>query len=119
MSHPHPVIADLQSIVGAKGIVSDPQELLVYECDGFPIAKGMPVAVVFPTTTEQVSQCMKTIARHGLAIVPRGTGTGLAGGCVAFEPGVIVSTSRMTVIGRGAQSRPDRSDRRLRPALFP
>lgn len=98
MSHPHPVIADLQSIVGPKGIVSDRQELLVYECDGFPIAKGMPVAVVFPTTTEQVSQCMKTIARHGLAIVPRGSGTGLAGGCVAFEPGVIVSTSRMTVI---------------------
>jgi glycolate oxidase len=98
MSQPHPVIADLQNIVGIKGLVSDRQELLVYECDGFPIAKGMPLAVVFPTTTQQVSACMKVIAKHKLAIIPRGSGTGLAGGCVAFEPGIIVSTSRMTVI---------------------
>ncbi|MCX5660746.1 MAG: FAD-binding protein [Planctomycetota bacterium] len=98
MPTPHPAIAELRAVLGERGVVSDPNELRVYECDGFPIAKGMPIAVVFPIDTEQVSAAVKILNKHNLAIVPRGSGTGLAGGCVSFGDGVLVSTSRMTKI---------------------
>src|SRR5689334_17424045 len=94
----HPVLAELRSIVGPRNVLSDINELRVYECDGFPVAKGLPTAVVFPTETQQVAACVKAIAKFDLQIIPRGSGTGLAGGCVAFGPGVLISTSRMTRI---------------------
>lgn len=88
----------LAAIVPPGGVLSDPASLLVYEADGFTIARARPSAVVFPTTTEQVSAVVRAVADAGVQIVPRGSGTGLAGGCVAFENGVIVSTTRMNRI---------------------
>ena len=79
-------------------VISDPEELFVYESDGFTIAKARPAAVVFPQTTDEVVAVVKLLAQHDVQIVPRGTGTGLAGGCVAFENGVVVSTVRMNRI---------------------
>ena len=93
-----PVIDALRNLVGPGAVLSDPDELIVYECDGFPIAKGRPLAVAFPTDTGQVAQCVKLLAAQGLQIVARGSGTGLAGGAVAYGNGIILSTSRMTDI---------------------
>ena len=98
MHAPHPVIDQLRAILGDDDVLSARDELLVYECDGFPIAKGQPMAVVFPTTTQQVSECVQAIAQHDLQIVPRGSGTGLAGAAVAYDPGVLVTTTRMNQI---------------------
>ena len=98
MTSPHPAIAELREIVGGDAILTDRNELRVYECDGFPIAKGLPTAVVFPKETEQVARCVRVLRKHQLPIIPRGSGTGLAGGCVSFGPGVLISTSRMTRI---------------------
>ncbi len=92
------LVQELTAIVGLQGILSDPDELMAYECDGFPIAKSVPAAVVFPTSTDQVARCVQVIGRHGSQIVPRGTGTGLTGGCTAYAQGVIVCTSRMRKI---------------------
>jgi glycolate oxidase len=89
------LVATLTRLVPPGGVLSDPASLFVYEADGFTIARARPAAVVFPTTTEQVVAVVKAIAAAGVQIVPRGSGTGLAGGCVAFENGVIVSTTRM------------------------
>jgi glycolate oxidase len=80
------------------GVISDPQELFVYESDGFTIAKARPAAVVFPQSTEEVAQIVRLLAEHEVQIVPRGSGTGLCGGCVAFENGVVVATVRMNRI---------------------
>ena len=91
---------DLHDLLADDDVVSDPAELFVYESDGFTIAKARPGAVVFPRTTEQVVGVVKLLAAAGIQIVPRGTGTGLAGGCVAFENGVIVSTVRMNRVLR-------------------
>ena len=88
----------LRRIVGEDGLLSDPDELKVYECDGFPIARGLPTAVAFPRTTDEVAACMKVLAEHDLPVIPRGSGTGLTGACVAFGEGVILCTSRMTQI---------------------
>ncbi len=94
----HPVVNELSVIVGPDGVLGDPDELYVYECDGFPIARGLPTAVVFPRDTQQVAACVAAIAKHDLQVVARGAGTGLAGGAVAYGEGVIVCTSRMTTI---------------------
>src|SRR3954466_6080192 len=82
----------------AGGVLTDPAGLFVYESDGFTVAKARPRAVVFPTSTEQVSAAVKLLARRGVQIIPRGSGTGLAGGCVAYDHGVVVSTTRMNQI---------------------
>src|ERR1700722_19197665 len=92
------LIAELQYLLSDAAVVSDPSELVVYESDGFTIAKSRPGAVVFPTSTAEVVEVVKLLNRHGVQIVPRGSGTGLAGGCVAFDEGIIVSTSRMNRI---------------------
>lgn len=92
------VIAELRQIVGDDMVIDERDELLVYESDGFPVAKSLPLAVVFPTETQQVADCVTVLRQAGLPIVPRGSGTGLAGGAVAFEHGVLISTSRMTRI---------------------
>jgi glycolate oxidase len=92
---PDTLFTDLQKLLSAEDVVTDAAELYVYESDGFTIAKARPGAVVFPRNTEQVVQLIKLLAARGVQIVPRGTGTGLAGGCVAFENGVIISTVRM------------------------
>ena len=63
-----------------------------------PLQRRRPAAVVFPTTTDQVVALVKVLAQRDIQIVPRGTGTGLAGGCVAFEKGVIIATTRMNRI---------------------
>lgn len=91
----HAVIDDLIAAVGVDGVLHDGDELAVYECDGFPVARGLPTAVAFPTTTQQVATCVQATTRHGLPIIPRGSGTGLAGGATAYGEGVIICTSRM------------------------
>jgi glycolate oxidase len=92
------LIEQLKQVVGETGVLDDPAELLAYECDGFPIARGLPGAVVFPTTTPQVARCVKALNEYGISLIPRGSGTGLTGGCAAFDGGVILCTSRMNRI---------------------
>src|SRR5688572_18524579 len=89
---------ELQALVPPGNVLTDPAGLFCYESDGFTIAKARPGAVVFPTTTEEVVRIVKFLAERDIQIVPRGSGTGLAGGCVAFGEGVIVSTTRLNRI---------------------
>ena len=89
------LITELERVVAPENVVSDPEELFVYESDGFTIAKARPAAVVFPHSTEDVVGIVRVLREHDVQIVPRGSGTGLAGGCVAYENGVIISTTRM------------------------
>src|SRR3954463_12710383 len=92
------LIADLLAILPAERVLTDPAELFVYESDGFTIAHNRPVAVVFPMTTEEVVAVIRTLIAHNAQVVPRGSGTGLAGGCVAYDVGVVVSTAKMNRI---------------------
>ncbi len=95
---PEAVLEALLAITGQSGVLWHPDELVVYECDGFTIPRARPLAVVFPQTTQQVADVAKLLAAHGIAILPRGSGTGLCGGIVAVTPSVQVSTVRMNKI---------------------
>ncbi len=93
-----PIVDLLIDIVGKDGVLHDADELAVYECDGFPVARGLPTAVAFPRTTEQVQRCVLAAVSQGMPIIPRGSGTGLAGGATAYGEGLILCTSRMDAI---------------------
>lgn len=92
------LVNNLTSIAGRDNVLSSPDELLVYECDGLPHHKYRPLAVVFPTTTAQTSAVMKELARAEVPFTPRGAGTGLSGGALALNSGVVVEMARMRQI---------------------
>jgi glycolate oxidase len=98
MSNSKPIGDRFREILDPRDVVDEPADLMTYECDGFPIAKGLPSVVVFPRNTEQVAACVRLAVECDLPIIPRGSGTGLTGGCVAFGKGVIICTSCMTQI---------------------
>jgi glycolate oxidase subunit GlcD len=92
------LIQNLQSIVGKDNVLSEPDELIVYECDGLPHHKHRPRAVVFPSSTEDTAAVMRELARQRVAFTPRGAGTGLSGGALALNGGVVVEMARMRKI---------------------
>ena len=89
------LIENLRAIVGREAVLSEPSELLVYECDGLPQHKYLPRAVVFPTSTEQTAAVMRVLADAAVPFTPRGAGTGLSGGALALNRGVVIELARM------------------------
>jgi glycolate oxidase len=89
------LIDDLRGIVAPDALLTSPTDLLVYECDGYTIAKNRPDVVVFPTSTDQVVRVVQLCNDHGVPFLPRGAGTSLAGGCLPVGGGVIIALTRM------------------------
>ncbi|MBS1827015.1 MAG: FAD-binding protein [Acidobacteria bacterium] len=87
----------LIAVVGPKGFLDRPEDLLLYEYDG-GVDKARPELVVFPRTTEEVVAIVKITAEYGIPIVGRGAGTGLSGGAIPRKGGVIIGFSRMNRI---------------------
>jgi glycolate oxidase subunit GlcD len=94
------LIDNLIGIVGRENVLSKPDELLVYECDGLPQHKHRPRAVVFPSATEETAAVMRELARANVPFTPRGAGTGLSGGALALNSGVVIELARMRKILR-------------------
>ncbi len=92
------LIKELRKIVGRENVLSEPEELLVYECDGLPQHKHPPRAVVFPTSTEETSAVLSLLSQEGVSFAPRGAGTGLSGGALAIDRGVVIELARMRAI---------------------
>ena len=92
------LIDNLGAIVGRENVLSRPDELLVYECDGLPQHKHRPRAVVFPSSTEETAAIMRELARANVPFTPRGAGTGLSGGALALNSGVVIELARMRKI---------------------
>ena len=86
--------------MGRENVLSQPDELLVYECDGLPQHKHRPRAVVFPSSTGETSAVMRELARAEVPFTPRGAGTGLSGGALALNSGVVIEFARMRKILR-------------------
>jgi glycolate oxidase subunit GlcD len=91
-------VRDLEMIVGATHVITDPDRLVVYESDGLTAYRVSPRAVILPSSTEEVSGVLALLHARGIDIVPRGAGTGLSGGALPTPDGVIVGTARMNRI---------------------
>lgn len=94
------LIDELSDIVGDENVLSEPEELLVYECDGLPQHKHPPRAVVFPNSTEETSQVLEVLSEEQISFAPRGAGTGLSGGALAINRGIVIEMARMRRILR-------------------
>jgi len=92
------LIAELERILGPRGVVANPDALLTYDADGCVMDTHEPHVVTLPTSAEQVAAIVRLAARAGMPIVPRGAGTGLAGGATPMQGGIVISTARMDKI---------------------
>jgi len=89
------ILAQLEEIVGARWVISEEDELRAYETDALTAYRQMPLAVVLPATTEEVSRVLALLDAEGVKIVGRGAGTSLAGGALPLADSVVVGVSRM------------------------
>ena len=92
------LVSELERILGAGGLVLTAEGRMVYECDMHTFYKGAPDAVALPIRTEQVQAIVRLCRAARVPIVPRGSGTGLIGGAMAPQGGVMVSLNRMASI---------------------
>ncbi|MEX2526306.1 MAG: FAD-linked oxidase C-terminal domain-containing protein [Gemmatimonadota bacterium] len=92
------IIRELRRLLPHDAVLEGRDRLLVYESDGLTAYRSAPGAVVLPRTTEEVSRVLAFLHRQGVAVVPRGAGTGLSGGALATEGSVVVATPRMNQI---------------------
>src|SRR5713226_1044403 len=89
---------ELRAIVGERGLISSPEELHTYECDGLTNFRVMPRAVLLPNSTDQVQGIVRICHRERIPFVARGSGTGLSGGALPVEKGIVISLTRMNRI---------------------
>src|SRR3979490_1099412 len=83
--------------LGKRGYLDRPEDLKLYEYEG-SVDKILPDMVVFPRTTQDVSEIVKISKEFGIPIVGRGAGTGLSGGSIPRQGGVIIAFARMNKI---------------------
>ena len=88
------LIRELRAIVGADYVLVEKEDVIVYEQDS-SIFQVMPEIVVVPGNVDEVAEVVKAAQRAGVPIVPRGSGTGLAGGSVPAEGGIVLSLARL------------------------
>ena len=98
MGLPASLVAELQAALGAEHVVTEPEQLRVYECDGLTGHRAVPELVVLPGSTEDVQVVLRACHRERVPFVARGAGTGLSGGATPVAGGVVVSLARMNRI---------------------
>lgn len=84
----------LREIVPGEGVISSEEEMRVYESDGLTAYRQLPMIVVLPSTTQQVSEVLKYCHEEGIKVVPRGAGTSLSGGALPLEDGIILGLGK-------------------------
>jgi glycolate oxidase len=89
------IVERLQQVLGKTGVIHDEAETRAYECDALTAYKCPPLAVVLPTSTEEVAAIMKVCHAEGVPVVPRGSGTSLAGGALPTADSVILGVARL------------------------
>ncbi len=92
------IIAALRAIVPGEGVIAEESELRAYECDGLTAYRQLPMVVVLPGTTEQVSRVLRTCKEMGVKVVPRGAGTSLSGGALPLADGVLLGMGKFNRI---------------------
>ena len=85
----------LEAALGADRVLADPLSRRLYARDA-SMVEGACELVAFPTSTADVVACVRAAAEHGLAVVPRGSGTGLAGAATPIGDALVIVTTKMT-----------------------
>ncbi|MGE0034029.1 MAG: FAD-linked oxidase C-terminal domain-containing protein [Xanthobacteraceae bacterium] len=92
------VVAALRAIVPGEGVIAAEREMRPYESDGLTAYRQLPMVVVLPSTTEQVSRVLAYCHAEGIKVVPRGAGTSLSGGALPLADGVLLGMAKFNRI---------------------
>ena len=92
------VAADLRRLVASGSVLSDTESLRPYECDGLSAYRRLPLVVVLPDRIEQVQDIARYCFKNDIPLVARGAGTGLSGGALPIEKGVLLSLTKFSRI---------------------
>jgi glycolate oxidase len=94
------LIERLRAALGPRGVLSRPEELMLYEYDGSALDMAEPELVVVPASSAELATTVRIAAEAGWPIIARGAGTGLSGGSVPSEGGVVISVARLDRLRR-------------------
>jgi glycolate oxidase len=92
------IVAALRAIVPGEGVIAGEREMRPFESDGLTAYRQLPMVVVLPSTTAQVSAILRYCHDHNIKVVPRGAGTSLSGGALPLEDGVLLGMSKFNRI---------------------
>ena len=92
------VVARLRAVLPASAVIDDPRETHAYECDALTAYRCPPMAVVLPSSTREVSEILRICHAEQVPVVPRGSGTSLAGGALPTADSVILGVARMNEV---------------------
>ncbi|HYP27766.1 MAG TPA: FAD-linked oxidase C-terminal domain-containing protein [Blastocatellia bacterium] len=95
---PARVVSKLRAALGQRNVLTERDELLVYESDALTLHKYLPAAVVIPASAGQVSEAVKILSQARIPFAPRGAGTGLSGGALSVGDGVVIEMARLNRI---------------------
>ena len=92
------LVLALSPILAEDALLWQPEDTIPYECDGLAAYRKMPLAVALPETEDQVVRILKACHAMQIPIVPRGSGTGLSGGAMPIEQGLVLSLAKFKKI---------------------
>lgn len=88
----------LRPFLAEDALLWQPEDTIPYECDGLAAYRKMPLAVALPENEDQVVKILKACKTLGVPVVPRGSGTGLSGGAMPLEQGLVLSLAKFKKI---------------------
>ncbi|RYG92981.1 FAD-binding protein [Loktanella sp. IMCC34160] len=92
------IVARLRAVLPEGAVIDDPSETRAYECDALSAYRCPPLCAVLPATTEEVAAVLKICNEAGVPVVPRGSGTSLAGGALPTADSVILGVARLNAV---------------------
>src|SRR5476651_98255 len=92
------IVKALRAIVPGEGVIATEREMRPFESDGLTAYRQLPLVVVLPETTQQVSQVLRYCHGEGIKVVPRGAGTSLSGGALPLADGVLLGMAKFNRI---------------------
>ncbi|PRY92726.1 glycolate oxidase [Hasllibacter halocynthiae] len=89
------VASRLRAVLSPGAVIDDPVATRAYECDALTAYKCPPLAVVLPSSTQEVAAALRVCHEEGVPVVPRGSGTSLAGGALPTADSVVLGVARL------------------------
>ncbi len=91
---PTAFLESLRTLLPGQRLLTDPEDLRPYECDGLSVYRQLPLAVCLPETVAEAQEILRCCHRYGVPVVARGAGTGLSGGALPLANGILLSLAR-------------------------
>jgi glycolate oxidase len=108
------LVREFEAMLGPGQLITGPEQLRTYECDGLTANRVVPSLVALPASTEQVAGVVALCAAHSIPFVARGAGSGLSGGALPVADGIVISLAAMTAV---LEVRVDRGEIVVQPGV--